>query len=92
MHAHGVKEGIILVADDNEANCDLLLGLLGGEGYHVLSVTDGKQALERNSRDPIDLEQRILQSEEPHGTGRLRPRRAGKAKRHFPFRTLWWKF
>ena len=55
MPAPGANEGIILVADDNEANCDLLVGLLGGEGYHVLSVTDGKQALERISRDPVDL-------------------------------------
>jgi cyclic di-GMP phosphodiesterase len=55
MPAPGAKEGIILVADDNEANRDLLAGLLGGEGYHVLSVNDGKQALERISRDPIDL-------------------------------------
>ena len=44
MPAPGAKEGIILVADDNEANRDLLVGLLGGEGYHVLSVTDGNQA------------------------------------------------
>jgi putative two-component system response regulator len=55
MPAPGVKEGIILVADDNEANRDLLVGLLGGEGYHVLSVSDGNQALGRVSRDPIDL-------------------------------------
>jgi putative two-component system response regulator len=55
MPAPGVKEGIILVADDNEANRDLLVRLLGGEGYYVLSVTNGKKALERISRDPIDL-------------------------------------
>jgi cyclic di-GMP phosphodiesterase len=55
MPAPGVNEGIILIADDNEANRDLLVGLLGGEGYHILSVTDGKQALERVSRDTIDL-------------------------------------
>jgi putative two-component system response regulator len=55
MPAPGIKEGIILVADDNEANRDLLVGLLGEEGYDVLSVPDGKQALERISRDPIDL-------------------------------------
>src|SRR5437588_10204330 len=55
MPAPGAREGIILVADDNDANRDLLVGLLGGEGYHVLSVTDGKQALERIGRDPIDL-------------------------------------
>jgi putative two-component system response regulator len=55
MPARGVREGIILVADDNEANRDLLVGMLSGEGYHVLSVTDGKQALERINSDPIDL-------------------------------------
>jgi putative two-component system response regulator len=55
MLAPEALEGIILVADDNDANRDLLVGLLGGEGYHVLSVTDGKQALERIGRDPIDL-------------------------------------
>jgi putative two-component system response regulator len=31
------------------------VSLLGGEGYHVLSVSDGNQALERISKDPIDL-------------------------------------
>jgi putative two-component system response regulator len=55
MPAPGAREGIILVADDNEANRDLLVGLLSGEGYHVLSIGDGNQALERVSRDPIDL-------------------------------------
>jgi putative two-component system response regulator len=55
MPAPGAQEGIILVADDNEANRDLLVGLLSAEGYHVRSVADGKQALEQISRDPIDL-------------------------------------
>jgi putative two-component system response regulator len=55
MPAPGAGEGIILVADDNEANRDLLVGLLSAEGFHVLSVADGNQALERISRDPIDL-------------------------------------
>src|ERR1700741_1309784 len=55
MPAPGAREGIILVADDNEANRDLLVSLLSGEGYHVVSVGDGNQALERISRDPIDL-------------------------------------
>lgn len=55
MPAPRAREGIILVADDNEANRDLLVGLLNGEGYHVFSVADGKQALEQINRDPIDL-------------------------------------
>jgi putative two-component system response regulator len=49
------RDGIILVADDNEANRELLVGLLDGEGYQVISVPDGMQALDRISRDPIDL-------------------------------------
>lgn len=55
MPAPGTREGIILVADDSEANRELLVGLLSGEGYHVLSVADGKQALAQIGRDPIDL-------------------------------------
>jgi putative two-component system response regulator len=55
MPAPWAREGIIVVADDNEANRDLLVSLLSGEGYHVVSVGDGNQALERISRDPIDL-------------------------------------
>src|SRR5438105_15936307 len=55
MPSPRVQEGIILIADDNDANRDLLVGVLGGEGYHVVSVDDGKQALERIGRDPIDL-------------------------------------
>ena len=48
-------EGTILVADDNEANRDLLMSLLSAEGYQVLPVPDGKQALDRISADSIDL-------------------------------------
>jgi putative two-component system response regulator len=48
-------EGIILVADDNEGNRDLLTGLLSAEGYHVITVADGQKALERITSDPIDL-------------------------------------
>lgn len=48
-------EGIILVADDNEANCDLLVNLLTAEGYTVVAVSNGQQALERISKDSIDL-------------------------------------
>lgn len=48
-------EGTILVADDNEANRDLLVSLLSREGYQVLSVPDGKQALDRIRADSIDL-------------------------------------
>src|SRR5246127_367406 len=45
----------ILVADDNEANRDLLSTLLSAEGYQVVCVADGQQALARVNSDSIDL-------------------------------------
>jgi cyclic di-GMP phosphodiesterase len=47
--------GTILVADDNEANRELLSSLLTEEGYQVISVTDGWQALERMGSDSMDV-------------------------------------
>jgi putative two-component system response regulator len=45
----------ILVADDNEANRDLLSALLSAEGYQVICATDGQQALKQVDSDSIDL-------------------------------------
>lgn len=47
--------GIILVADDNESNRELLSSLLVQEGYRIISVTDGQQALEQMSAASIDV-------------------------------------
>src|ERR1700752_461168 len=46
---------IILVADDDEANRELLSTLLSPEGYQVLCVADGQQAQARVDSDSIDL-------------------------------------
>jgi cyclic di-GMP phosphodiesterase len=51
-HGH---QGIILVADDNEANRELLSALLSAEGYEVVCAADGQEALDRLDRDSIDL-------------------------------------
>ncbi len=48
-------QGTILVADDNELNRELLSSLLAPEGYQVICVTDGQQALDQVSSDSIDL-------------------------------------
>jgi putative two-component system response regulator len=48
-------EGNILVADDNEANRELLSALLTAEGYQVVCAADGQQALDRLDSDSIDL-------------------------------------
>src|SRR6202171_1905467 len=55
MHASERHEGIILVADDNEANRELLFALLSAEGYQVVCASDGQQALKQVDSDSIDL-------------------------------------
>ena len=45
----------ILVADDNEANGELLSDLLSPEGYKVVCAADGRQALEHLNSNSIDL-------------------------------------
>ncbi len=57
----------ILVADDNEANRELLSGLLSAEGYQVLCTADGQQALDQIRSDAIDLA--LLDVMMPYRTG-----------------------
>ena len=45
----------VLVADDDEANRDLLSGLLTGEGYQVICTEDGEQALRAVDDGTVDL-------------------------------------
>lgn len=46
---------IILVADDNAANRELLDELLTAVGYRVITVGDGEQAIAVMKKDPVDL-------------------------------------
>jgi putative two-component system response regulator len=55
MSAPQGHRGIILVADDNEANRELVSVLLGAEGYQVVCAADGQQALTRLHSESIDL-------------------------------------
>src|SRR2546426_7379016 len=55
MPASEGHEGTILVADDNEANRELLSALLSAEGYQVVCAANGQQALARVDGDSIDL-------------------------------------
>jgi len=55
VSAPQAHEGIILVADDNDANRELLSALLSAEGYQVVCAADGQQALDRVASDSIDL-------------------------------------
>jgi putative two-component system response regulator len=45
----------VLVAEDDEANRDLLSALLSAEGYQVVCAADGQQALARVDSGSIDL-------------------------------------
>src|SRR5260370_37335541 len=55
MSAPQGHRGIILVADDNEANRELLSALLSAEGYQVVSTADGRQAQAQVDSGWIDL-------------------------------------
>lgn len=55
MPAWEGQEGIILVADDNIANRELVAALLSVEGYQVICAENGQQALAHLNDDSIDL-------------------------------------
>jgi putative two-component system response regulator len=55
MPASGGHQEIILVADDNEANRELLSALLMTEGYQVVCAADGEQAQKHVDSGSIDL-------------------------------------
>jgi putative two-component system response regulator len=57
----------ILVADDDEANRELLSGLLSGEGYQVICAEDGEGALQAVQNGPVDLA--LLDVKMPGKTG-----------------------
>jgi len=49
------RKPTLLIADDDEANRDLLSGLLDAEGYHVTCVSNGEEAVRVVKHEPIDL-------------------------------------
>jgi putative two-component system response regulator len=67
MSAPQNHQGSILVADDNDANRELLSSLLSQEGYQVITVSDGQQALQQVSGDSVDLA--VLDVMMPRKTG-----------------------
>jgi putative two-component system response regulator len=55
MAEQEVPAATILVADDNWANLELFSELLQDQGYRVICVVDGDQALEALNADQIDM-------------------------------------
>jgi class 3 adenylate cyclase len=51
----GAPRGVILVADDNEANREILSRRLAREGHRVLTAADGQAALDTVRRERVDL-------------------------------------
>ncbi|MFZ0334332.1 MAG: HD domain-containing phosphohydrolase [Candidatus Acidiferrales bacterium] len=49
------RKPTLLIADDDEANRDLLSGLLNAEGYQVTCVSNGEEALRVIKNESIDL-------------------------------------
>jgi CheY-like chemotaxis protein len=45
----------ILVAEDRPGSLELLRTVLESAGYEVLEATDGKEAVEKASSNPVDL-------------------------------------
>ncbi len=45
-HAEPVTPCVVLVAEDNELNAEIITSILGEEGYETIVASDGKEALE----------------------------------------------
>ena len=45
----------ILLVEDNLINCEIVLGLLDGQGLSIAVATDGRQAIDQFQRAPCDL-------------------------------------
>jgi putative two-component system response regulator len=53
--SHHQNSGCILIADDQDANRELLQELLCGQGYTVITVPDGASAVAELARNQVDL-------------------------------------
>ncbi|MBP1622330.1 MAG: srrA 2 [Acidobacteria bacterium] len=52
---HAAEQGLLLVADDNEMNRDLLARRLSRRGFTVVTAADGQEALDRIAEKSFDL-------------------------------------
>lgn len=61
------RSGRILVMDDEELICEILTGFLNGQGYEVVAVSDGREALKEYRQQKFSLV--ILDLTIPGGLG-----------------------
>jgi len=55
LHPKSEPTGTILVADDQATNRELLAKLLTTQGFTVITVSDGAEALDQLTKVPVDL-------------------------------------
>ncbi|MEP6604113.1 MAG: SpoIIE family protein phosphatase [Spartobacteria bacterium] len=82
--ASDAARGFVLVVDDVEANRDVLSRRLERQGYAVVKVENGRQALERLRADTFDLVLLDIMMPEMDGYEVLRRLKADEVLRHIP--------
>jgi putative two-component system response regulator len=55
MSSSITSRATVLIADDNEANREILTDLLNAEGYNLICAEDGDQALKAIRDEPVDI-------------------------------------
>lgn len=78
----------ILVAEDRPASLELIRTILESAGYQVIEAADGQEALEKASRNAIDLVLLDLQMPKLDGFGVLKQLRSDSSFRHTPILAL----
>src|SRR5258706_3849850 len=78
------QSGTLLVVDDNEANRDMLARRLERLGYKVSRAVNGREALEKISREPFDLVLLDIMMPEMNGYEVLERLKADAALRSLP--------
>lgn len=78
------KSGVILVADDNEANRDVLARRLQKQGHTVMTATNGREALQHLEQGEFDAVFLDIMMPEMDGYEVLRRLRVEEKWRHLP--------
>lgn len=74
----------ILVADDNEANRELVAVILQRQGYEVIEAGNGRDAITRAQEQSPDLVLLDIHMPEMDGYEAVQALRAAEASRHIP--------
>src|SRR5258707_6123759 len=84
VEKQAAERGILLVVDDNAQNREVLSRHLQRQGYYVVTVENGRQAIEMMSSAPFDLLLLDIMMPEMDGYEVLRLLKQDKAFSHIP--------